>query len=1714
MHCVCHVNTSTAMEWSRRPAQKGYCITSLSWVYMENATIATQVESRLPAAGHRQSLLKSPKPVPSKLKSPELKPLRVSPTSAGSGIPQRSGVLQSKHLLIGQRVWTADGRVGTLEFKGKTHFSQGCLCGIRLDEPLGKHDGSVDGIQYFKCSPSHGIFIHAFKVQAVNSAGEVKPLELAPNTSGKLRPSSQPGSGKESKPSSKIPALGVSGKIARPKSLLVTEDKAPCKVTVGRKSLPTRSEVTRIECFSSEKAPNSSKLFQKKRISPADSGITVPGWTHDKTLPTSRLPSIQSKSPSVKSHDATFTLVREHSPASRPQPTERSPASQKRTPEQSSPRVKKSPCGSLKKGLSSRPSLNDLTQLLQDDTNADGEELKLRRESGSRPKTNLNETFEVRAGPHRVSPITGKKKSRKDTASSATKDLNLTFDVEKKASPLSWEPGNKVTSTPVSSSENTYFWESDGIPQSDVRSTYDHLDTEEDDIEYNEFWAVPSTLDTPTGRLRFDLLTPEEFEQALKDCNIPLESPQNKVPPTFEETFTEPQLTEPQLTDHCKPKILDALTVVDDDLLVASDSTSESIPSFLVPAWSMDSEATNLDTSLSEHKDSEDFSEIEQQEVSEPQVPTISRDLEAGKVTTDNRNDLANNNIEVDPTLNNAESTQIAGSRTRNNSAMNEFIDKVSPSVPLEKSLSTSERMADSTSDKIPRVENTLLSEDDQCIFTDDLSNEWKNLVQQAEEDLGVQEVPQTSNLAEVKRDAVSSSNGPSAEVPTVEATDLLSPNASCHTASPSQETFVKVSVREGAVSQINPSSGNGEPGSAKAVSPAITLNILNATFDSGVSPEKEKSFASEGSSESASTVIGDGASENDHVQNKPKGMRERCPSAELETVTQFEMAEMTSPSYSKKRFEPETFNAGHSQQPAKVTGTQKEPQRGKENSDHSKLPRKRTSYLQQPKSFSSNRDSESSSKSQVAAAKLKLAAAKPTDSKPDAPTQDSKPRKGHTAAPWKLISKNPTATTSKSPSNTTSTIPKQKATETGSSKDAKTSNKLHVGGVRSKIDTGRKSVDLTGNKPTLTNKKSNGQNSTSSLEVEPNSLSSSNRSMKSDLSGVGTRTSSRSSSIGGKPANKTTLSLRHTDRARQERKTSTSTVNSEVSQRTESRASLSSRLSSSTSDAKHHAKRPRPTPRKEQSLYTPKPQAFSFSKPSRPAPVSLAKPRSSAGKQTDGNQSKNDSQLADTQPNGLTAVDAAPVRRPGPTTRLPRTSLLPSKKGDSAQHKDSARRPSVGKEAETTKSTKGRSSPSPAPSVDPEILAKAQADVKRLEALCESRTKELNLVKLSLRNGLQGLEAMTILVQYLTQTLDAFDNPHLKCRIQELQQQLEEAKNLTAQKEEELGCIQRELVDTRRCNEEQVAKLQTQHLEQLKEQEERLNSQHEEQLQTTQSEHKQAMNSLKEENVKQISELTSSHHQAVQEMEEHHIEEVSKIQQQHQEHIEELNWQVEKEKKQMTDQAQVKQQELNDEIYKWTFQCENLKERVTRLEEALQKDSDSKVQAAILEKRKLEADVESLKSVEELRTNQLIELRRENMALKKDLEQLPAKEDEIQRLKAKVEDQKAMIAKTHDYQQQLSSDHITLRENYEREVNEKKRLSMEKEQLSWRLSLHSESSSPVSLSPGHTFFPCTSPSRSPTRSPNPSPSVLKQNLSRSSSMESHESGVFSPQNG
>lgn len=48
---------------------------------------------------------------------------------------------------------------GSISFIGLTNFKAGFWVGVTLDEPVGKHNGSVGGEEYFKCGEKCGVFV-------------------------------------------------------------------------------------------------------------------------------------------------------------------------------------------------------------------------------------------------------------------------------------------------------------------------------------------------------------------------------------------------------------------------------------------------------------------------------------------------------------------------------------------------------------------------------------------------------------------------------------------------------------------------------------------------------------------------------------------------------------------------------------------------------------------------------------------------------------------------------------------------------------------------------------------------------------------------------------------------------------------------------------------------------------------------------------------------------------------------------------------------------------------------------------------------------------------------------------------------------------------------------------------------------------------------------------------------------------------------------------------------------------------------------------------------------------------------------------------------------------------------------------------------------------------------------------------------------------------
>ncbi|TDH71493.1 hypothetical protein CCR75_006497 [Bremia lactucae] len=112
-------------------------------------------------------------------KDPNWKPMTMMkvnrPERDASSFPGPESIVSMK---VGDRCEVQPGgRRGLVRFLGEIpEIASGYWVGVQFDEPVGKADGSVKGVFYFKCEPKYGGFIRPHNV-AVGNFPVLDPLE-------------------------------------------------------------------------------------------------------------------------------------------------------------------------------------------------------------------------------------------------------------------------------------------------------------------------------------------------------------------------------------------------------------------------------------------------------------------------------------------------------------------------------------------------------------------------------------------------------------------------------------------------------------------------------------------------------------------------------------------------------------------------------------------------------------------------------------------------------------------------------------------------------------------------------------------------------------------------------------------------------------------------------------------------------------------------------------------------------------------------------------------------------------------------------------------------------------------------------------------------------------------------------------------------------------------------------------------------------------------------------------------------------------------------------------------------------------------------------------------------------------------------------------------------------------------------------------------------
>uniref|UniRef100_W5L2K7 Si:dkeyp-47f9.4 n=1 Tax=Astyanax mexicanus TaxID=7994 RepID=W5L2K7_ASTMX len=170
---ICTAAVRCLLELGANPAfrnDKGQCPAD---VVPEPLDMPLEMADAAAQAKELRTLLREALPRPSA-------PLPVLPGRPLSLLTEKArSQLSSMGICLGDKVIIAGQKVGTLRFCGSTEFAGGLWAGVELQQPEGKNDGSVAGVQYFTCPVKHGIFAPLSKITKFSERRRPSPRQPA-----------------------------------------------------------------------------------------------------------------------------------------------------------------------------------------------------------------------------------------------------------------------------------------------------------------------------------------------------------------------------------------------------------------------------------------------------------------------------------------------------------------------------------------------------------------------------------------------------------------------------------------------------------------------------------------------------------------------------------------------------------------------------------------------------------------------------------------------------------------------------------------------------------------------------------------------------------------------------------------------------------------------------------------------------------------------------------------------------------------------------------------------------------------------------------------------------------------------------------------------------------------------------------------------------------------------------------------------------------------------------------------------------------------------------------------------------------------------------------------------------------------------------------------------------------------------------------------------
>ncbi|NXO74272.1 MTUS1 protein, partial [Phainopepla nitens] len=374
--------------------------------------------------------------------------------------------------------------------------------------------------------------------------------------------------------------------------------------------------------------------------------------------------------------------------------------------------------------------------------------------------------------------------------------------------------------------------------------------------------------------------------------------------------------------------------------------------------------------------------------------------------------------------------------------------------------------------------------------------------------------------------------------------------------------------------------------------------------------------------------------------------------------------------------------------------------------------------------------------------------------------------------------------------------------------------------------------------------------------------------------------------------------------------------------------------------------------------------------------------------------------------------------------------------------------------------------------SADARSPATKAAELTQYKSKCEAQSGIILQLKKFLTSSNQKFEALTVVIQHL-------------------QSEREEALKQRKELSQELVNLRGELVTTsaacekleRDRNELQVAyegflqKLNQQHHDDLAELEERLKQFYTAECEKLQSICIEEAEKYKAQLQEQVDNLNTTHESFKLELENRHSEKVEELKKEYESSFSGKYFSThESERKSLEDSFKEKQELLEKKIDELKSENNSLSEKL-KLEEQKQiaKEKSNLKNPQIMY---LEQELESLKAVLEIKNEKLHQQDIKLMKMEKLVENNTILMDKLKKVQQENEELKARMDKHMELSRQLSTEQAVLQESLEKESKVNKRLSMENEELLWKLH-NGDLCSPRKLSPSSSSVPLQSPRNS-----------------------------------